>query len=1236
MNKGFQRCHHGVALVIVLAFIVLLTGAVVAFFSWALSARQGSNNSANQTKVELFSQGAVESIIGDLRQEIAAGSTAYTVTSGTTIYRPRFPMAAMPMLVGSSGTGGLENLIKRSVYGTAFFSTAGYDTSTYPPSNRAAQLSSTLPSQNGRYISPARWNQHLLLARQNPNSASDTTPVLAFVPPDWILVARDGSNPGSASSSVVGRYAYAIYNEGGLLDINAAGYPSVAATTAPSNASAISNQTVYKSAVSYADLTQLGLTQKQVDQIVGWRNNATALATGSVAGGYAFASPAATADNYLAFAMRNPNRFMTTSNNAVVNGATDRLFVSRQQLINFFFNGIAQSATEKAALANVLKYLGTFSRSLNQPSYWPDPARPLVASGPAMVNGGTVSYSGGNSAYLCDDTYNPAFRKIRVSGTWLRCDGSTATPGEPLVKKRFALERLAWLTYKGPSAALLSAFPSDPVLLQYLANGISKQTLEAGTADHIKDYFGLTWTAGSGTDGQGGYWTYDHGVTSGGAPIIGTLDLVAANQREPDFFELLKAGICAGSLSKAWTGNGISSGFTGGCRQKADTRIDFQILQIGANLIDAFDPDDFPTQIVYGDGSLNYSFWGKENLPYLSGIAYTAIARAAAVPAPPSRDPQSGISTTDGGEQVAIDVPIIWAPYAANSAVSASLSPANLRVALTSAARDGSSVAGSFTMKLVYSGSGAPFVYYNCPWKNVGSYDAATGSIKIPATSASNTVLYFSNNNSLYRDPTPLWRPGIPAGSNLHIDSQNLIVQSGSAAWNGGIPELGSANTYVGFFVAKYPECVTASGTTYTVSVSHAGVNNDYALTCSLEYESNGNWIPYMQYSTLSRGYKDFTLPYSGDGHTALWYWPQVNRTQSVEWDPRTARWGQPTDVNLAANTFLDSDNTVIASLRPSGAAVAVSHGVGASAGWFNSNGTSGALFYIGNVCQNLYGSAAPYFYYSDPDGTVRRGMAGAVSSFSAASSLGLPLATVYNTPANLQNRPVILNRLFRSVAEMGGVFRDTPWKNLDFYIPESGDSALLDIFCIAQDNRADALAAGKVDLNTRQSAVIQAILAGAYRDELGSASALSGTEATALAQALVARTTSTGSNKGPLANVADLVGRYTVGYSNANGQPYAGFSEDFNNALYNGGSSSVNNILQRFRETAMRALSDTGMAGTWNLLIDVVAQTGRYPAFATSMADFVVEGERHYWVHLAIDRQTALVIDEQIEPVDN
>jgi hypothetical protein len=51
------------------------------------------------------------------------------------------------------------------------------------------------------------------------------------------------------------------------------------------------------------------------------------------------------------------------------------------------------------------------------------------------------------------------------------------------------------------------------------------------------------------------------------------------------------------------------------------------------------------------------------------------------------------------------------------------------------------------------------------------------------------------------------------------------------------------------------------------------------------------------------------------------------------------------------------------------------------------------------------------------------------------------------------------------------------------------------------------------------------------------------------------------------------------------------------------------------------------GQTRTWNLLIDVIAQTGKYvpgttPPFDDSNANkFVVEGEKRYWLHIALGR---------------
>jgi hypothetical protein len=70
-------------------------------------------------------------------------------------------------------------------------------------------------------------------------------------------------------------------------------------------------------------------------------------------------------------------------------------------------------------------------------------------------------------------------------------------------------------------------------------------------------------------------------------------------------------------------------------------------------------------------------------------------------------------------------------------------------------------------------------------------------------------------------------------------------------------------------------------------------------------------------------------------------------------------------------------------------------------------------------------------------------------------------------------------------------------------------------------------------------------------------------------------------------------------------------------------------------KETVARALGDVTQTRTWGLMIDVIAQSGKYAPGETNLTKFIVEGEQRYWVHVAIDRFTGQVIGKQIEVVN-
>jgi hypothetical protein len=58
-------------------------------------------------------------------------------------------------------------------------------------------------------------------------------------------------------------------------------------------------------------------------------------------------------------------------------------------------------------------------------------------------------------------------------------------------------------------------------------------------------------------------------------------------------------------------------------------------------------------------------------------------------------------------------------------------------------------------------------------------------------------------------------------------------------------------------------------------------------------------------------------------------------------------------------------------------------------------------------------------------------------------------------------------------------------------------------------------------------------------------------------------------------------------------------------------------------KQSIARALAEVGQTRTWNLFIDVIAQTGRYQPDSPDLtgSHFVVEGEKRYWLHIALGR---------------
>jgi hypothetical protein len=145
--------------------------------------------------------------------------------------------------------------------------------------------------------------------------------------------------------------------------------------------------------------------------------------------------------------------------------------------------------------------------------------------------------------------------------------------------------------------------------------GISASYLQAGTVANIKACFGLTFPTG-GTPGTP--WTYTNPTGTAAANTILTLDLVAGAGREPDFFELLKAGILSGSLGQN-TGGGVTGGNVFPDIHMSSTM--HHILTIGASIIDQASPGSIPTRLQFtGTNGNTWTAYGVKNLPYITQI----------------------------------------------------------------------------------------------------------------------------------------------------------------------------------------------------------------------------------------------------------------------------------------------------------------------------------------------------------------------------------------------------------------------------------------------------------------------------------------------------------------------------------------------------------------------------------------------------------------------------------------
>ncbi len=362
MKNATRKKSTSAVLLFVLAFLVLLCGLVLAYFARTTSDRQLASNSADNLVADTLARSGLDVVVGDFKQEIINGS------SGSSPYTLKSDFNIVPMRSGSFSS--VPNLIRRSVRS---------DTISSPgvASRASAVNSATDTSLNGRSITPARWNKHYLIPRLNPNSTTaDTTPISDFVAPDWVYVTENGPEVlASASSETFGRYSYAVYDEGGLLDLNVAGFPSTNSTD-PIYLKTIGR----KGVLCFSDLTTVGLSSNAIDNIVGWRNFYNASPTGDYAAFTFPTNPLQFVQYFLESSVatgqdrtRDFGVVATPSNYGKTNPRTDQAIINRNELLELRRTLQAQQSA--------MQSLGSFSREANKPT-WSDAGTKLAARFP--------------------------------------------------------------------------------------------------------------------------------------------------------------------------------------------------------------------------------------------------------------------------------------------------------------------------------------------------------------------------------------------------------------------------------------------------------------------------------------------------------------------------------------------------------------------------------------------------------------------------------------------------------------------------------------------------------------------------------------------------------------------------------------------------------------------------------------------------------------------------------------
>ncbi|MEM9400735.1 MAG: hypothetical protein AAF984_11055, partial [Verrucomicrobiota bacterium] len=757
--------------------------------------------------------------------------------------------------------------------------------------------------------------------------------------------------------------------------------------------------------------------------------------------------------------------------------------------------------------------------------------------------------------------------------------------GDVAIQRKFSLAKLAWLRYDGPNT---EAFPQL-------------------TEEAIKQSFGLKW------NDEKKQWDYTS--PDGNEPASSIKDIINSppQDREPDFFERLKTAFYNFDQDAYSVGTTISNNFSPDYNI-LDSSVDLHILQIGSNIIDSADRDNVPTQLSMKLAGFDIAAPGVEDLPYVKTLNF---GRTHEITYAGTHD-ANNYNEYDMEKMHLVCIPLLFNPHR-KSLVSDQEDDVvtHIKLEITSGVLND---IREITSDLVPVDITNEHPYLDEPSLNLPA-DLSSPSVSPP-------IIIAAADFESYRYVHRIIGVGHNKGTADTMRNQNVQTK-----WY--------EDTY-GWILYDYSDDITGSpdyihSPGRTQDLRFSVDLKDFQVMVSYSIDGGNTWQAYnylggppglaslggmqlkadthvigarlpMLLTTTSTNDDGTKIITSNNLYTTVGGNLQAQQRRHFHLlDPRTDRFGP---VFTSCNWYYrytvpetseevvttQSYISTIDSINLKQLAVQEQPGFGDPLKHNAKN----------LVLENMIGGNFDELHFADPDGVTRIPDA-------ALNEAGNPYSETNYTDPTHPGRPLVLNRPFRSVGELGYVFRDVPWKTLDLHNENSGDAKLVDLFAVRYE---PPVSRGRLNLTSlkkrwgNDTSILEAILQGAGREmslDDPTTDTIDG-DLSSLAATL----------KTQLDTIDDFDAiMEALGHSNI----------QTNIDELAQGEISGSQFSKSRREFLARALFDSVQDSTWNFMVDIIAQSGQQLGNR-----FIAQAEKRAWLHVAIDKENGKIIDRKIE----